>query len=134
MLNWSENLAVGVKNIDSQHKEIFNRLNRLFDACSNNKAKQEVQHLVEFLEFYVSEHFKDEEELQRTSSYPEYSAHINEHKKFMLDLESLKSKIETEQDKNHLLELTELLTQWLVEHIGKVDKQFSLYYKNFAKK
>ena len=39
-IEWSSNLATGVPEIDSQHREIFTRVNRLSTACSEGKGKE----------------------------------------------------------------------------------------------
>ena len=39
-MEWTNNLATGVPEIDNQHKEIFNRVNKLSAACSEGKCGQ----------------------------------------------------------------------------------------------
>ena len=46
-IEWSNSLATGVTEIDDQHREIFNRVNRLSEACSEGKGKEEERREVE---------------------------------------------------------------------------------------
>ena len=57
-IQWNEELATGVLEIDNQHKEIFARINRLLEASSQGKGKQEVGRMIDFLGDYVISHFE----------------------------------------------------------------------------
>ena len=72
-MEWSNNLATGVPEIDNQHKEIINRVNSLSAACSEGKGKEEVLRVLLFLEEYIKEHFAAEERLQLRHAYPDYT-------------------------------------------------------------
>ena len=132
ILAWRENLTIGVEHVDNQHKEIFNRLNKLFVACSEGLGLQEMNHLMTFLENYVEEHFTDEEKLQKDSDYPEYTSHLDEHKQFKQEIANMKYEINRESDKNHILNLHQLVTDWLVHHIQKSDRAFGVYYREMS--
>ena len=87
---WTDNLAVGNKKIDDQHKELFRQINALYDACSRGEGKKSLSELVNFLENYVVEHFSSEEELMRKSNYPGYDVHKRSHQEFVLSFTTLK--------------------------------------------
>ncbi len=38
-IEWTQDLAVGVKIIDEQHKEIFRRVDALLEACKAGKGE-----------------------------------------------------------------------------------------------
>lgn len=129
MLEWRENLSIGVDFVDNQHKEIFNRLNKLFIACSEGKCKEEIDVLVRFLENYVIEHFWDEEQLQKDSEYPDFERHKAEHEKFVLDVKAVKEKIMQDDSSNHVLDIYHLVSNWLTNHISQTDRVFGIYYR-----
>ncbi len=129
-LSWRENLKIGVEKVDNQHKEIFKRLEKLFDACSEGKGDKEVMHLIEFLENYVIEHFRDEEELQIRSKYPEFTAHKKEHTSFFADVQNFKGLLKNgSNQKNYVLQIHQLVSQWLVDHISNTDRAFGVFYR-----
>ena len=47
---WHPSLSVGIEHIDEQHKEWFNRAERLFDAGKKGQAKEYIGELLEFLD------------------------------------------------------------------------------------
>ena len=129
-MQWTNNLATGVAEIDDQHKEIFKRVNRLSEACSEGKGREEVLKLLLFLEDYVKEHFAAEEKLQVRSSYPGYAMHKSQHTRFIADIARLATAFRTEGATLSLVIMTnKTLTAWLVQHISKTDTDFAAYLK-----
>jgi hemerythrin len=129
-IGWNSELATGVDAIDNQHKEIFNRVNKLSAACAEGKGKEEVLRLLLFLEDYIKEHFAAEEKLQMRSAYPNYADHKSQHQQFMGDVARLAAEFKAEGATLSLVIMTnKLLTHWLVQHITKVDKQFANFLK-----
>jgi hemerythrin len=129
-LKWTSNLATGVAEIDNQHKEIFHRVNRLAEACSEGRGKEEVLKLLLFLEDYVKEHFAAEEKLQFKSGYPEYAWHKSQHSRFISDIARLATEFRMEGASLSLVIMTnKTLTAWLVQHVSKTDMELAVYLK-----
>ena len=85
---WKENLSVGVNEIDNQHKELFNRINNLLDACTRGKGSEEIKRTLNFLSDYVISHFGTEENLMVRYNYPDYTSHKEKHEKFKKNLQN----------------------------------------------
>jgi hemerythrin len=129
-LEWKEDLAVGVKEIDEQHKELFAKINALFDACNAGKGKEFIDPVIKYLQDYVVLHFGAEEKLQKDSNYPGYAAHKEQHDKFIQDFMELKANIETKGVSGlTIVKLNQVLVDWLINHIRKTDKAFATYLK-----
>jgi hemerythrin len=129
-MEWSSNLATGVTEIDNQHKEIFNRVNRLSAACSEGKGKEEVLRLLLFLEDYIKEHFAAEERLQLRHGYPDYAAHKSQHTRFIADVARLTTAFREEGATLTLVIMTnKTLVSWLIQHIGKTDMELAKYLR-----
>ena len=129
-MEWNSNLATGVTEIDNQHREIFNRVNRLSAACSEGKGKEEVLRLLLFLEDYIKEHFAAEERLQLRHGYPDYAAHKSQHTRFIADVARLTAAFREEGATLTLVIMTnKTLVSWLVQHIGKTDMEFAKYLR-----
>lgn len=79
---WHQSLSVGVEFIDDQHKEWFDRAEKLFDAGKKGQAKEYVGELLEFLDSYTKKHFADEEKYMASINYPG----LEEQKKLTLHL------------------------------------------------
>lgn len=129
-VEWKEDLAVGVAEIDNQHKELFNKVNSLFDACSTGKGKEQIDSVINYLQDYVVLHFGSEEKLQKQYNYPEYTAHKAQHDQFVKDFLTLKEKIDKEGVSGlTIVQLNQVLVDWLIKHIRKTDKALAAFLK-----
>jgi hemerythrin len=129
-IEWSEDLAVGVENIDEQHKELFRRFNHLLEACSGGFGKEEIGSTLLFLDEYVQVHFRDEEKLQIAHAFPEYTAHHEQHRIFIKKLEAFKKEMLSGGATLSLTIATNtMLIDWLVNHISKMDKRIGEFIR-----
>ena len=71
---FSENLITGNEMIDSQHKELIEKMNQLLESCENGNDKLTAVKTLDYLEDYTDYHFKAEEQLQRDIDYPGYES------------------------------------------------------------
>ena len=58
-MEWTQDLSVGVREIDDQHKELISRMNSFFDVMKSNNREQEIMKMLDFLADYVVTHFRD---------------------------------------------------------------------------
>lgn len=127
-VQWNQNLAVGVADIDGQHKELFKRINDLLDALSQGKGKQELGNTLKFLEEYTRTHFSAEEKLMTKHSYPGLATQKAEHSKFMNDLADLHREFEaTGASLPLLIQVQKRTVEWLVTHISRMDKELGKF-------
>lgn len=130
-IEWNQNLATGVEEIDNQHKELFNRVNMLFEACRQCKGREEVSKLVKFLEEYVVTHFGTEEKYMTRYGYPDYPSHKEQHTNFIKDFLELKKQFEMQGETLSLtIKINKKIVDWLIQHIGKVDMKMGVFLKN----
>jgi hemerythrin len=129
-ITWREDLAIGVEQIDNQHKELFTRIDGLFEACNKGKGKEEVTKVIDYLGDYVVTHFSDEEALQKKYGYPEYNGHKMLHTQFIKDFGALKGSLDNEGVTPGLvIKMNKLLIDWLINHIKRTDKALAAYLK-----
>ncbi|KAA0893549.1 bacteriohemerythrin [Oryzomonas rubra] len=127
---WRESLAIGVPEIDNQHKELLARFDSLLKACEAGKGMDELRRLLGFLDDYVISHFSDEESIQRSSNYPAYAAHKKEHDGFIARVKAVKDEIKSEGVAvHHVTETNNMLLKWLINHISKVDAELGKYLR-----
>ncbi len=127
-IQWNQNLAVGVADIDGQHKELFKRINDLLDALSQGKGKQELGNTLKFLEDYTKTHFSAEEKLMTRHSYPGLPVQKAEHSKFMNDLAALHREFEaTGASLPLLIQVQKRTVEWLTNHISRLDKELGKF-------
>ena len=120
VLNWSNLLSVGVREIDEQHKVLVGLLNRL-GAADKNDAQVCTQVLTQLLE-YVQHHFAFEERLMNEHAYADAEAHVRAHR----DLAAQVLRMAGQHGGTEAVSidaLTVFLRQWLVGHIMNTDRR-----------
>ena len=91
-INWDENLSTGIAAIDSQHREIFSRFNALLEACDRGRSREALADILEFMNSYVLQHFRDEEALQAKVGFPQLPAHRRQHRELAEKFTGLQQK------------------------------------------
>lgn len=127
---WTPDLSVGVEHIDDQHKIWFEKANGLFEAGKEHRTKEYINTMLDFLDDYTKQHFKDEEAYMEEIRYPEMDAQKKAHASFVNELAKLKS----EYDKTNgnilvILNANKMVINWLTNHIRTMDKKIGEYAK-----
>ncbi len=123
LCQWTRDLAVGVADIDFQHKELFDKLNGLVEAMRAGNATEEVPRLLAFLGTYVQTHFATEERYMVAMSYPSTNAHRLQHQGFLRELGAVQEQFQRRGAAADLvLAVHRKVSDWLVNHICKTDK------------
>ena len=94
------------------------------DAMRMGKGNDAVNKTVGELLQYTRTHFQQEEALLKKANYPQLAPHQEMHRKFVGDVEALMEQTRSGKAANSV-QVLNLLRDWLVNHIQKVDKQYS---------
>ncbi|MDA8098398.1 MAG: bacteriohemerythrin [Nitrospiraceae bacterium] len=123
-IDWSGALASGSTEIDTQHKELFQRINDLLNAQERGgMSREEVSRIVSYLSDYVVFHFGAEEKLMDTYSYSSASGHKAQHAQFIKVFQRLKDRMLHQGISADLQQETkELVVDWLLNHIKFSDR------------
>ena len=92
----TSDLMTGNSLIDAEHKQLFDAINDLMDACAQGVGREKIMSTTQFLNSYVSKHFRDEEQLQLQSKYPGYNAHHTFHEGYKRELAAAANQIGAE--------------------------------------
>ncbi len=129
-IEWTPDLATGVAEIDDQHKELFKRIDKLVEAWKTGLAVEETDKVIKFLAEYVVFHFGNEERYMDKFGYSSTSAHKAQHAQFIKAFEKLKDRFASQGVSPELIQdATQLLVDWLKNHIRYVDKALGLFLK-----
>lgn len=124
MMNWSDDYAVDVKEIDDQHKNLFDMVNKLKGMVARKVYHgPEIESLINFLKVYTVTHFKFEETCMKIRNCPMAEKNITSHKKlleFVGKFEDNYKKHGGSQKNTEIL--ADVLSKWLVQHICKIDQ------------
>lgn len=123
IIEWSSDFALGIDEIDEQHRELVGMINAL-DASSHGDYRPETtRRLLSQLGAYVRDHFALEERLMAGGRCtPEFvNRHCGEHAYFRSVLKDLTSDFENGR-RSITVPLIEYLVHWLLHHIAVVDR------------
>ncbi len=129
-VEWTPDLGTEVKEIDDQHKELFKRIDSLLEAWKQGKAVAEVDKVIAFLTEYVVFHFGNEQNYMNKYGYTNTVQHLAQHDQFVKAFGRLRDRFAAEGVKPELIEdATQLLVDWLKNHIKYSDKALGLFLK-----
>lgn len=128
-LSWDESFSVGVKKFDDQHKVLFGYLNDLYDAMRDKEEDAAVEIVLGKLLNYTLTHFLDEEIELYKNDYPGYTRHKEAHDILVATVRDyyIRFRSGKEPGRKMLIEIIAVVTDWLNDHIGVVDKSYSAW-------
>lgn len=133
-MEWTEDLAVGIPLIDSQHKELFSRINNLLTAIKEHRCKSEIDGTIKFLDDYAVFHFGEEEKRMREAGYDGLDEHKRQHAKYLKNISELKEQAALPRVTGMSYELSvtvnQIIVDWIVDHIMKIDKKFGEFVRS----
>lgn len=131
-LEWDSSYATGLESLDNEHKMLFGYINDLRDSLIGRKGKDVVGRVLEGLLEYTNGHFFNEEILLFKLRYPDYDAHKAQHEKFLSEVRGYYVAFKSGDVDSKLMsaEITAVVTEWLQEHIMKVDKAYVPFLKS----
>ena len=124
LLEWNENLSVGVPSIDEQHKALLGLLNELFDATQAGRGQLVLGKVLKELADYTVYHFQYEEALFAQTGYSAAPDHIKEHDGLITLVQVLRQKYQDGAREILSEDLLRFLRRWLYTHIMGSDKKF----------
>ena len=118
LIRWEKKYSVGVSEIDNQHQQLFEVLNKFILNFGAGNSRQEVQSVLEEMINYIDYHFTSEERYLK--QHPEFEKHRRLHADFVqktlkLQKDFLENGTEISQD------ILKFLITWLKNHILGTD-------------
>lgn len=131
---WSDRYETGIREIDAQHKRLFQAINRMEAAYRSGTEEREAQESLAFLARYTLEHFETEEALMRAIGYPMLEFHQKEHAELMAQILAMKAKLDGGflvplDGADFAAHMANFAADWLAHHINEAD----MGYVQFAR-
>lgn len=120
LLQWRSQYSVGIEAVDHEHRELIDLINRLHDAASAHKSKDEVIAFFGDLFRGISAHFALEERFMRERNYDRLDAHKDNHEQLLDDLRDIMDSFEQNEALDDLL-LAQTLDAWFSRHFETHD-------------
>lgn len=126
---FDDSLVTGNEMIDTQHKELIDKINNLLESCELGKDKITAVKTLEYLADYTEFHFGEEEKLQAEIAYPGIEEHKAEHKKLIQVVEELHEMLEDEEGPTAAFveQVNKNVIEWLYKHIKGFDRSVAEY-------
>lgn len=121
---FDDSLITGNETIDSQHKELIDRIKNFVDSCNKNAGKVKAIQMLDYLSEYTDFHFSAEEKLQEDVAYPGLKEHQKKHEEFRNTLKTLYEFLdEAEGPTDAFVEQVKVnVVDWLFNHIKAFDR------------
>ena len=129
IIAWSEDFKIGETEIDKEHWGLFALIHDLGDKLARNAAESSIHATMEALVGYVAVHFEHEERLMQQTGYPGFEAHKQAHAALAGRVRQFQEDLQRAPEAFNYKELMEFLSNWLSQHIRKLDMDFAAYHK-----
>lgn len=129
-VKFDDSFVIGNAKIDSQHRELIARIDKLLILCENEKpAKREAVQMLDYLEEYTDFHFAEEEELQEKVGYPGIEEHKKKHQELRDTVKQLHEMLEEQEGPTDefVQQVEEKVMKWLYQHIKGFDRSVAEY-------
>ncbi len=129
IIEFNDNLLTGNKTIDTQHKELIERIAAFVRACESGDGKMKAVKMLDYLAEYTEFHFAEEEKLQQKAGYPGYKEHKAKHDEFKGTVEVLHEFLEESEGPTEAFveQVKEKVVDWLFKHIEGFDRSVAEY-------
>ncbi len=123
MIQWDESYSVRVEEIDTQHRQLFESVNRFEEAVEQEAGPEALLDLLDFLLGYAERHFATEEKYFERFGYELADSHCRQHEAFLHNVRLYKERYES--GKVVLpVEVTTFLQNWMKEHVITSDQRY----------
>lgn len=127
---WSDDLSVGFKAIDDQHKTLVNIINKFETSMLEGAGRDVTLDVLKFLEVYTKIHFTTEEKYMQEYKYPNIEQHQSQHKEFIDYIQKIKSIFSQNITHKDMIKFHNKILDWYIEHICKTDKFLGKFLKD----
>lgn len=131
LIPWREEFALGISEIDEQHKKILAIINNLSEIFQGKKHHEQeiINQIIQELDDYANYHFQTEEKYFDLFSYQDAEAHTKIHNQYREKIVEWRQHYEKENDPKIFFDVSEFLKNWWVWHINNTDRAYVPLFK-----
>lgn len=127
---WKIEYETGNEIIDSQHKELFEKIDNLLISIYEGRERDEVFYFEKFLQTYVNKHLMTEEIILKKNNYPDYEEHLKEHAAYRMIAKDIERELHKEGPSLYIaVRVEKEIRSWWENHILKTDLKFAPFLK-----
>ncbi|MCL4764920.1 MAG: bacteriohemerythrin [Hyphomicrobiaceae bacterium] len=121
LIEWRPEFETGVAEVDHEHRELVDLINKLHAYLGANAAKEVVSGFLGEVFAKISAHFALEETVMRKHRYDEYAAHKSDHEKLLDDIRDIMDAHESGVFVDYEVALGRAVRDWFVDHFKTKD-------------
>jgi hemerythrin len=122
---WTADLSVNHHLMDEQHKKLFALAEILW--LSSERGEEHIDSVVQDLVDYTYTHFAEEEALLVKIGYGNFKQHKKRHGEIFTAVDTMVEKYSAVDRRLFVAELSEFVSEWLVQHIVSEDFGYSRF-------
>jgi hemerythrin-like metal-binding protein len=113
--------------VEGEHDYLIDLINECYEEMEGNGDFAIIRNLLQQLDVGVAEHFRHEEQLMQSTTYPDFEAHRQSHERLLIKLRKhIDAYVE---DPEHELEtLKDTLTTWFGRHFSTYDNRLNQFF------
>lgn len=121
---WKDTFAVGIREIDDQHKLFLEYVNDCYNAVRQDHARPVTNATIHDLTVYAETHFRFEQAIMQEIGYPHLQQQAAEHGYFVNRIAGLEQML-ADGCKTTVESLLVFLREWFLTHILDHDKHLA---------
>ncbi len=122
-LVWRDQMAIGIKEIDDDHKALVAHVNEMEELLAAEPLDGSgIANCLLNLIRYTREHFEREERLMNRIDFPAYQEHREQHMRFSSSLYDLGQSFAASPTRKEATRVYDLLADWVVKHLVMADR------------
>ena len=123
LIQWEDSYALGIPDVDHEHKALIDLINRLHAALGGAAGKEEIADFLADLHASVAAHFALEESVMRQCSYDQLASHKADHERLLDDIRDIMDDHMLEDRAGYEQALAERLRIWFEQHFRTADRR-----------
>lgn len=127
VLSWKKEYSVGVEQIDNEHKQLIEMINKAYDSVEDREEEEVLSELVKEMQQYAKTHFATEAAFMKIHDYPEVESHRLKHNDFMMHAAPAGKKLTSDGKELDPIKVFKYLADWLTDHIMETDKHLGAF-------
>jgi len=130
-LSWRKDYAVGVPQIDAEHRSLFGLVNDFHETYTRDGGGSETHRMLNRLVAYADEHFQHEETLMSENDYPLLEKHQQLHSDLVASVFRINERLAADPARAGA-ETLQFVKKWLHDHILQDDMDIADFLRRKA--
>jgi hemerythrin len=124
---WTEEMKVGVEEIDAEHRKLMEVANALHEAIEQGADRATLETRLDALVVLTVSHFVHEERLFAKTNYPDREAHAAIHAELKRQIVEIYDRFKDGESAVLNEGFTRFLKRWLIEHVTNTDRKYGAH-------